>query len=222
LIRELAVIGCLKAAHLLHPQLSSQIQQEQLADEAIAALLKKRVNDSCWQRLATEVRSAENLRAERRHPLMVLAERIRALSREERKVLMQTGWKTFRAAAEENAALMTQILTPPLEKTTLLPLLSVVTTMLGPGTLGIAAVRLASEVADASSRENMWLWYSLRRGIRDFKRYGQVSSADDRQETAVQLIESTLDGEAEEGAYERARRFEREPEREAERESRAA
>lgn len=188
LVRQLVAHGYHNAAGLLSAELSEDAQKENLADKVIDALLAGRGGNPCWQQLAAKIKRgrSEEDRASGRHPLMVLAERIRErkLPREQRKRLGESGWETFLAASESNPSLMTT----DLHEQEGLPHFHLVAAMLGPGAIGHATIELVLAEANAQLRTDARWWRSILRAMRSFRRHGDAGSAEDRVHVAFALV----------------------------------
>ena len=194
LVQELVDQHCNRAARLLHPAWQEDSQKEHVADKVIQALLSGDSTHECWQQLAKAIKHAKSVDAAipSRHPLIVIADRIldpRRLSRDERNTLALNGWSTFEAAAGENRELMLSSSHPTIG----LSLFNLAASMLRPGATGQAVLQIIFAAANRGLREDVQWWRSLVRAIRDFKRYGDVRSADDREEMAMAVILGYLD-----------------------------
>lgn len=204
LVRELVEAGLHHAASLLHREWSSDAHKETLADEVIAALLTGAFDHRCWQQLASRIE------AERagggRHPLGILAERIRAkaLSPKQRKTLAASGWRTFQAAGRGNPPLLSALVS----ETAIARVLEFAAAMLPSGGLGTAALQLVFALTNLAFRTDVQWWRNLVKAMRAWKRHGAVPSADDREDAAFALLFSALD-EKEQDALRRALRNER-------------
>ena len=208
LVQELVERHYNKAARLLNAEWQEETQKETVADKVIQALLCGRVKDSCWQQLARNIKQAPSERGVRgRHPLSVVAERILEgprLTPADRDKLARNGWRTYTAAAEENRELMTE----SCPHTRGLPLFHLAAAMLPPGSLGNAALQIISAAASRGLRQEIPWWRSLLRAIRDYRRYGDVGSADDRAGFALALVFDCLERRGEQAAISEALKIE--------------
>nr|MDQ3282929.1 hypothetical protein [Acidobacteriota bacterium] len=191
LIASLVQQGRRRTAHFLDRDAAQRVQHDALATSALHALLQKRANDPCWQKLADSVRFAHKERAlhPRQHPLRLLAAQIATaeLAREDRATLFTDGWQTLEKVARQHKVLIAQ---PPFESHGF-PIFDLAATMLGPGSIGVAAVRIR-ELADLLSRKDAAWWRRLLAGVRAFRRYGDVRCSDDREELALALLLDAL------------------------------
>jgi hypothetical protein len=202
LIEELVAHGYERAAGLLDPAMQATAHQETVADFVMQALIRGRINENCWQRLEDDIRAK---RPNAPHPVTVLAERIRRedVSFEQREELAKNGWRTFETVAETYPQLMY-----PSPQSEDLPVFNLATSLLGPGTLGTAAILVIDTPRNQVWRDNPPWWQSLLRSIRDFKRYDGMRSADDRQDYALTLVCKSVDAPKERKALETALRLE--------------
>lgn len=200
LIEELVAAGYECAAGLLDPAMQATAHQETVADFVMEALIKGRVNENCWQRLEDDIKAKRSP-----HPVTVLANRIRRddVSFEQREKLAKNGWRTFETVAETYPQLM---YTPPQSED--VPVFNLATSLLGPGTLGTAAILVIDTPRNQVWRDNAPWWQCLLRSIRDFRRYDGLRSADDRQGYAIALVRKSVDVPKERKALDTALRLE--------------
>jgi hypothetical protein len=194
LVEDLVEAGLNHAARLLQKELQEEVQKENLIDKVIQALSTARSKDPCWLKLAervTQVQSVDDPSAGR-HPLALLAERIRSamdLSREERRLLASSGWRTFELAAHQNPSLMKL---PP-HQAMGLPQFDLAASLLGPGALGNAILQVVFTAANRSLRDDHKWWRRLLIAMRDFRWYRGAASVDDRPSVALALVFEHLD-----------------------------
>lgn len=202
LIEELVVAGYERTAGLLDPAMQATAHQETVADFVMQALIKGRIHEDCWQRLEDDIKAK---RSNAPHPVTVLAERIRRddVSFEQREELARNGWRTFETVADTYPQLM---YTSPQSED--LPVFNLATSLLGPGTLGTAAILIIDTPRNQSWRDSAMWWQSLLRSIHGFKRYDGIRSADDRQDYALTLVCKSVDAPKERRALETALRLE--------------
>jgi hypothetical protein len=202
LIGELVVAGYERAAALLDPAMQATAHQETVADFVMQALIKGRIHEDCWQRLEDDIKAR---RSNAPHPVTVLAERIRRddVSFEQREELAKNGWRTFETVAETYPQLMYTS-----TQSEDLPAFNLATSLLGPGTLGTAAVLVIDTPRNQGWRDSAMWWQSLLRSIHGFRRYDGIRSADDRQDYALALVSKAIDAPRERKALETALRLE--------------
>ena len=189
LVRELVEARLHRAARLVHREWSNDAHKKTLADEVIRALVTGASGHRCWQQLASKIES-EGANAER-HPLGVLAERIRAneLPSSERRTLATSGWRTFETAGRVNPALLTALGQEP----AIAKVLDFAAAMLPPGALGTAALQLTFGLTNRQLREDSQWWRHLVQAMRAWRRPGVVPGVDDREDAAFALLFSYLE-----------------------------
>ena len=193
LVRELLDEGYPHAAKLLGDAVYQEVQKESLAELVIQALLAGHPGALCWPRLADQISRAQAVEASPpgRHPLLVIADQIRAerrLSREERRQLRGDRLAHVRVGSEAQSF--------PDDPTALhemgLPVFDLAASLLGPGALGRAALQVIFAPASRGRRGTSDWWRALLRALCDFRRQGQVQSSDDRKDMALALVSQHL------------------------------
>jgi hypothetical protein len=204
LVRELVEQGFDHVARLLHPERQAAIRADEMSDAIVDAMLSNRVEDPAWRRLAAKLKELHP--AEERHPLTILAGRIRnkrQSSHDEWLNLSQRGWRTFLTAADVHPELTNALMIPPHPDSPVLPLLRLSDSMLGSGGLGTAALQLAF-AARPVWRSETKCWRGLLQAMRVFTRHGDVASPDDREDAALALIDAHLAEAQQRNAFKRA------------------
>ncbi|HEX2835313.1 MAG TPA: hypothetical protein VHW00_20025 [Thermoanaerobaculia bacterium] len=172
-----------KTAGLFDPTTVQGVTSDLLAEQVIDAILRQRADDACWQHLADDIRKSQLNRTEpAQHPLRVIARKLgeKEFSRNQWNSLSEGGWQAIKRVAKGIPTLVA----PPADTKTGLPIFHLAAMMLTAGALGRAAVRVI-EISDSSARRDVGWWQRLLISLRDFRRYGNVRSADDREDLAM-------------------------------------
>ncbi len=187
-------------ANLIHRDLSTNLPEEALAEELVAALAGGDPGHGSWRQLVRKLESDGGSAAS--HPLGLLAQRIRTkdLSRDSRNRLARDGWPTFIAATQASSA------TLRLNELGIATLYELAAAMLPAGALGSAALQLSFDIADDTVRAAPWWWVSVLQAMRNWKRHDPVSSADDRESAAVALLYTHLEEPARQALSDALRR----------------
>lgn len=188
LVDALLANGYASAAGLIDANRRPPEGKQPKSDAALQALIRGSHTDSCWQKLANEVRHAS---AGVPHPLAALADSMRGtdLSAEDRLSLAINGWRTFELVAEVQSGIMS----PLPHKEADLPAFTLAALMAGPGAMGIAALQVIITPSNRGNRQEPSWWKCLLRSIRDFRRYDGWRCADDRESIALALIAGTIE-----------------------------
>lgn len=191
LVQELSQAGYGNAAGLfvevrseIEPISVANVKPVQVTDSFIRALIENRSDDACWDRLVEQVRVWRERPGSRRHPLSDLAAFIRAQEPEIQDALRLDGWTTFTQASEGRDV----FLSVGADYDGPLPVLELAASLQGPGTLGRAVVEVVKLKGNAVNRGTCEWWQALIRGIRGWRRWENVRSADDCSDRAMAIL----------------------------------
>lgn len=189
LINELAQLGLgYEAGRLrsLAPVVlatNAKSEPKTLAGAILRALVEARDDDPCWDDLARQPSLVQE--AVNGHPLSEVAANIRYAGR---GPLGYRAWETFAKASARRGALLSYQ-----PGRSILPALELAASLLEEGSLGNAALLVIfAKGSRGFLREAHW-WRALLRSLRNWSRWEGIQSADDRSDTAVALIVSSLD-----------------------------
>jgi len=185
--RQLIQRGWVKVAEFLVPGILAESQQDDLASQAIRAMLAGDSDDPCWGEMArAAAASARAVLGEAvEHPVTILARRMRVGDSpvdEWDETVCERSWQIFLAAASRG--------NPWLLKSTqgVLPAFDLGLCLSPGGTLGGMALQLVGSPASRSYRGTQEWWQGLLCGLSNaFRRDGQ-RSADDRVDVALTLL----------------------------------